>query len=195
MEQEFKYKSYNVKIEPDEDSQNPITDWDMLGTFSCFHDRYDLSNTKEFDDKEELKHYLSNNKVIYLPLYLYDHSGITIKTTPFGDSWDSGQVGFIFASYEKIKKEYNCKYITKKIIEKVKGIFVGEVKVFDDYLTGNVYQYTIEDAEGNHCDSCGGFYETVECLITETKQIIDNITDVRLKDSQLEMFPELVETI
>ena len=38
---------------------------------------------------------LLKDKVFYLPLYLYDHSGITMSTGSFCDSWDSGQVGFI----------------------------------------------------------------------------------------------------
>jgi len=51
---------------------------------------------------------------IILPLYLYDHSGITMNTTGFSCGWDSGQVGYIVMSYEKIRKEYNWKNITKK---------------------------------------------------------------------------------
>ena len=37
-------------------------------------------------------------KYVILPLYLYDHSGITMSTGPFSCPWDSGQVGWIYAS-------------------------------------------------------------------------------------------------
>lgn len=42
---------------------------------------------------------------VLLPLYLYDHSGITMKTSGFSCPWDSGQVGFIYASKDTFKKE------------------------------------------------------------------------------------------
>lgn len=44
-------------------------------------------------------------KFIILPLYLYDHGGITISTRPFSCPWDSGQVGYIYASKDKFRKE------------------------------------------------------------------------------------------
>ncbi len=40
----------------------------------------------------------SLDKYIILPLFLYDHSGITMSTGPFSCPWDSGQVGWIYAS-------------------------------------------------------------------------------------------------
>ena len=39
----------------------------------------------------------ATDKYVILPLYLYDHSGITISTGPFSCPWDSGQVGWIKA--------------------------------------------------------------------------------------------------
>ena len=53
---------------------------------------------------EELHEFI-NADYILLPLYLYDHSGITMNTTGFSCSWDSGQVGFIYASKARFKEE------------------------------------------------------------------------------------------
>lgn len=48
-----------------------------------------------------------NGKLFYaLPLYLYDHSGITMSTTTFSCPWDSGRVGMIFCSHEEAVKEW-----------------------------------------------------------------------------------------
>jgi hypothetical protein len=41
--------------------------------------------------------------LVILPLYLYDHGGITISCSPFSCPWDSGQVGWIYADYDMIK--------------------------------------------------------------------------------------------
>ena len=35
---------------------------------------------------------------VFLPLYLFDHSGITMNTSGFSCPWDSGQVGWIFCT-------------------------------------------------------------------------------------------------
>jgi hypothetical protein len=35
---------------------------------------------------------------------------------------------------------------------------IGEVKTYDDYLTGNVYGYKVIDEQGNEEDSCWGYY-------------------------------------
>ena len=43
---------------------------------------------------------------VLLPLYLYDHSGITMNTGGFSCPWDSGQVGWIFADGNAIRREY-----------------------------------------------------------------------------------------
>jgi len=50
---------------------------------------------------EELMTIIEEKHVI-LPLYLYDHGGITMNTGGFSCRWDSGQVGWIYASKESL---------------------------------------------------------------------------------------------
>lgn len=111
---------------------------------------------KSLIDKAINKHY------IILPLYLYDHSGITISTGPFHCPWDSGQVGFIYVSIENVLKEYNRKKMSKKLRQRAIDLMRSEVNTYDDYLTGSVYGFMIEPAHENNeieCDdSCWGFY-------------------------------------
>lgn len=111
-----------------------------------------------------------------LPLYLYDHSGITMKTGGFSCPWDSGQVGWIYAAKEDIQKAYGA--FTKENLQKAYQCLEGEVETYAQFLEGNVYWYclekflggtvgtesvTPEDAIEDDCfwgmeDSCGGFY-------------------------------------
>lgn len=65
-----------------------------------------LSPTEDFDafTWTELREIASNVNVM-LPIYLYDHSGITISTSAFSCRWDSGLVGFIFCSHERFLSE------------------------------------------------------------------------------------------
>ena len=92
-----------------------------------------------------------------MPLYLYDHSGITIATTPFSCSWDSGKIGFIYITKEKARKEYGWKVMTKKRVEQIENYLQGEVETYDQFLRGEVYRYEVYEGE-EMIDSCGGFF-------------------------------------
>lgn len=103
--------------------------------------------------------------VLRLPLYLYDHSGISMSTGGFGCPWDSGQVGFIYVRVADVKKERGWKRMSPKRNEQVLNILKGEVETYDQHLTGQVYGFEIyehlteEDAEqGEFIDSCWGFF-------------------------------------
>jgi hypothetical protein len=176
-----------IRIVQDQSPESP-REWDNLGTMLCVHNRYDLGdstdiNHNDFDSWAEMeKHlYKKEDAAIVLPLYLYDHSGITISTGSFSCRFDSGQIGFIYISRAKILKEYGRKIVTKALKEKVTTYLEGEVKTYDQYLTGEVYGFIVEEAtemvklsreeyEAGVCDnvesetewaeidSCWGFY-------------------------------------
>lgn len=153
------YKNYKIQIEYDENAANPRTEWDNLGTMVCFHNRYNLGDKNDFS-LEEFKEFIKKEEknIIALPLYLYDHSGITISSKPFSCKWDSGQVGYIYITKEKVRKEYNWKVITKKRREQIIKYLEGEIETYDDFLTGAVYGFQIVDKNGEEIDSCYGFY-------------------------------------
>lgn len=187
------YKGYTIQIEQDTDSLNPREDFDNLGSMVCFHRKYTLGDKKEFSSPESFKEWLKANEkdLVLLPLYLLDHSGITISTDserfracdPQG--WDWGRVGVIYVSKEKIRKEYSLKRnVTKARIEQVKNLLRSEVKTYDDYLTGNVYGYTIKAPDGEDLDdACWGFFGDPKDsgLIEEAKAAIDHTITYRLK--------------
>ena len=104
-------KKYELEVVQDTNPYSPRED-DNLGTMVCFHKRYELGDktdyrTEDYDSWDELKDKLSEDfkDGVILPLYLYDHSGITISTSSFDCRWDSGCVGFICVSKDKIKEE------------------------------------------------------------------------------------------
>jgi len=156
----------------DNDPCDPRND-DNIGVMVCFHKRYTLGDhdqkrngkylvtetSDQFQGWQELEAYLrkENHAVVVLPLYLYDHSGISIRTYKHGyhANWDCGQVGFIYITKEKMKKEG----MTKKQIEKY---LIGEVETYDQYLQGDVYCIVCEkynkDKEPIDYDTCGGYY-------------------------------------
>ena len=154
------YNTYKINIIQDIDPESP-REWDNLGNMVCFHKRYTLGDKHNLDI-DSLPEFLKNK--IYLPIYMYDHSGITIKTSPYNCQWDSGQVGYIYATKEAIKKEFNCKNLTKNILDKVYKMLESEVDIYDKYLTCEVYGYEIFDNVEDFKDSCYGYYDTPEEL-------------------------------
>ncbi len=68
---------------------------------------------------------------------------ITINTSGYSCPWDSGQLGLIYVSKEKVRQEYGIKRVTRFWEEKIKGYLALEVKTFDEFLTGQVYGYRI----------------------------------------------------
>lgn len=90
---------------------------------------------------------------VVLPLYMLDHSGVSISTRGFADSWDSGQVGFVFL----LKKKYLYSCTTKRNyrIADIEKCIEGEVEMYNQYLRGEVYSITVIDAEGNEDTVCG----------------------------------------
>lgn len=147
------YKGIDIEINQDEYPESP-RDWDNLGTMVCFHSRYNLGDKHDYSIEDVQEIYNNSKEYISLPLFLYDHSGITMNTTGFSCGWDSGQVGVIFVSRKKVREEFNVKRISNKLEKKIISYLVGEVETYDQYLTGNVYWYNIDETN----DSCSGYF-------------------------------------
>lgn len=183
----IEYKGYLINIFPDEDSADPRKAFDHLGTMVCFHRRYDLGDRHEFRSPEEFMRFLKDEKPICLPLYLFDHSGITISTENGRfracdpERWDWGLLGFIYVTRESLWKEYNVSRVGRKVFERVTKLLKAEVEEYDHYLTGNVYGYEItkgaEEQGKEVINACWGFFGNPDdYMIPEAKAVIDQIT-------------------
>lgn len=156
---------YTVHIKQDEYPLDP-REWDNLGTMTCSHKSYKLGdeqiNTGDFNSWADVERWLRKEKgaVLVLPLYLIDHSGISISVGGFRNvdpqGWDWGQVGFIWLSRERMKKEYgNC---GQKSMDKAEKVLLAEVNTYDAYIQGDVWYYSLEDEHEEIVGGCGGFY-------------------------------------
>ena len=168
--QELEYKDQVLKIEQDIDAMNPRTEFDNMGVMVCDHGRYTLGDIQldgdSFMDHLENEGLTLNDVALSLPLYLLDHSGITISTRDFNDQWDSGMVGRIYITKQKIRDEYSVKRISKKILKQAEECLLGEIETYDQYLRGDVYGFILykksncdhDEEHLEHIDSCWGFY-------------------------------------
>lgn len=191
-------RKLRLVIEQEESPDDPRS-WDNIGTMLCCHRGYQLGDCnsnketelqlaetcrkygksdEEIDEmtfSEEIQFILDQDDVCGLPLWLYDHSGISISTGRVC-SWDSSFVGLIFVEKDFylaqmcLKDEEGWKEKAKKTLE-------SEIETYSDFLEGNVYMWTLYeptvvirqsmdgkklsrkiDEEGEMVDSMGGFY-------------------------------------
>lgn len=184
------YKGYQISIETDDYPSNPRKEWDNMAHMVCWHRHYDLGDKHDFDSPEDFQEYMKENKVLVFPLYLYDHSGITISMAPFSCPWDSGQVGYIYVTYAELRKEYCTKKVTKSVIEKATRVLRGEVEVYDAYITGEVFGWTIGNDEDENIDSCWGYYGTseIDYMFQEAKSSIDYHIEQAKQEQEKENF-------
>lgn len=161
--EEIKKGNKRAVIVYDEFAEDPRTWFEPLGTMVCGHKRYRLGdeqiNVSDYESWDEIEEYLvkERNAEIILPLYLYDHSGITMNTTGFSCGWDSGKVGYIYISKEKCIEEFGENYDKKKITK----YLIDEVDEYDSYLTGEVYGFKMFETKHrvNRCPHCDGIYD------------------------------------
>lgn len=153
-----------LRIESDPDATTP-REWDTVGVMICFHKKYRLGdphNLKlgDFADWDEIEAHLREQYSIFelLPLYLYDHSGITMSTNAFSCPWDSGRVGFIFMTEETAQKEVSSSMTDAEHHVHARTFLDSEVRVYSQYIEGDVWYWMLEDEEGNVIDSCSGYY-------------------------------------
>lgn len=156
-----------IIVEQDDDATSPYAEdeW-TLSKVALFHKRMNFPNhsglnTDDFESWDALRDALEAEGALgILPVWMYDHSGMTLRVgaeNPFTDGWDSGQVGFVYST-EELLAEWGL------ADESVFFMKNYEVEQYSNFLNGNVFRFRVEDLDGNVLDSCGGYYAEVDAL-------------------------------
>ena len=127
------------------------------------------------------------------PVSAYIHSGVQLSLQggnfhPFDEQgWDTSHVGAVFVS----KAEWRTR-------KKAETVAHGLVETWNDHLSGNVHGYVIEDADGEHVDSCWGFVGDVKgepLALIEAREQVDALTKKGTTDHRgQEVLPFMKET-
>lgn len=192
-------RKLRLVIEQDEFPEDPRS-WDNLETMLCCHREYhlgDCNSNKETEEQlaeicrkygksdeeidemtfaEEIQFILDQDDVCGLPLWLYDHSGISISTGRVCP-WDSSLVGLIFVEKDFFI-EHTCITNEENWKKEAKGMLEDKIEVYNYFLQGNVYMWTLYEPvvvirqsmdgkelsrkineEGKIVDSMSGFYD------------------------------------
>lgn len=158
-------RGYTVKIIQHADAESP-GDRDDTGAFIVTtRNRYfevlqgrDSRGRGGRDAHEVMQDKDFVKKYYVFPLFAYIHSGVALSLGntdyPFDCQWDGGQIGFVFCARDE------WKYRNRKVkgCNGARNYAEGMVTEWNSYLSGDVWGYVIEDANGEHVDSCWGFY-------------------------------------
>lgn len=171
----IKYKGCTIEIVQDPDAPNPRTEWDNVGIMLCKHRNYILGDRKRGEAEpsaDEIIEVTQRKDVLWMPLYLYAHSGITIKAgTPHADwmdstnrfvgdgaGWDTSTVGIIYCTKKQAVEEWGKKKFTKDVEQRAIKYLQGEVENYASYLEGDVVGFIAKAPDGEEIDSCWGFF-------------------------------------
>lgn len=139
-------------IEYDPDPQ-PY-DGDTLGQIAYLESsRYTLGTEAVSHERmNEIAEGIRDGTYIGLPIFAYIHGGATIRAgSGFSCPWDSGQSGFVYVERKRGLEECTTEENVIKCLE-------SEVRIFDAYLTGNVYGWVLYDKGDEVIESCWGYY-------------------------------------
>ena len=153
------------------DSYDNPREWGNTGTIVGWHRRYNLGDEQPGKSPEEWMQDITgwdkecpvsalelfDTLYIWLPVYMYEHSGVALNTGGFSCPWDSGQVGYVFVARDSDT-------IQGMNEEAVFANLRSEIETYSLYLNGEVYTYSVEEWDeemGEWVDTyegCGGFY-------------------------------------
>lgn len=163
MKNEITYKGHTIKIIQDENAESPQSWGDGNLFLVANHRQFYVAEPgakRVPEDPQELVERYGKTHWIF-PLEAYIHSGVRLAFGHEGNfpdrRWDVSQLGFVFVA----KSEW-------RLSRKAREAAATLIKTWNDYLSGDVWGYQI-DEDG---DSCWGFYGYDYCL-QEARSSVD----------------------
>lgn len=148
----FEKNGYKVTIEPDEDVENPREYQNDHAFIVTTRNRYfqvagpngETASTigENLEEWKKTHHVYKLNALIHSGVHL----SIVSDLKQYYMGFDSGQIGFLLVTRDESEIPDADKYAE------------GMVETWNQYLSGDVWGYTIEDGEGNEIESCWGLY-------------------------------------
>lgn len=171
----YSYRGFTINVYADGYVENPRNEEETLGTLYWANDKNVIGGDQDVELKsgDNVNDYIKPEDIT-LPVYMLDHSGQSVSTSPFGCPWDSGMVGYISVSREDALKYFNRKRMTNRLYEMVEDVLRSEIRTLDDYITGRVYYYETVSEGGEVIDSCSGMYGDPEGWLADVYAIVNH---------------------
>lgn len=189
----IKRKGFTLTVFEDdiEDPREYYKDTNM-SKMICFHRKYQLGDKHNFKTPSEFNEWYNKNKdkvACIMPLYLLDHSGLTMSVHDFHDPWDSGQVGYAYILKETLREHNMADDIGS--YDTCRALIETEVEEYDRWLRGvpQYYAFDITDQDDELIECMGVFeFTTLKEMIGEMKERsehkYDFLFDAMLKQNE-----------
>lgn len=154
-------RGYEVTIERDETPQSP-EEYEPDRVFIYADSKHlSVTATKKHMEKEgKLENYTE------LPLYAYVNYGmITISSKPFSCRFDSGRIGSIYVWQDREEE-----------IE-------AWIAMWNQYLSGDVWDVTVKNRQGEVIESCGSIYGIIEAR-REAHELVPDEPDETMSECE-----------
>ena len=160
---------------------NPRADGYGFGTLASFHQRYIFNesemSTDWFEGWDEMYRYIMTPEdkefsedlgeglgaLAALPVYMLDHSSLSFSASKFSCPWDSGQIGFIYATQKDIKD------LDENDVPAIKTMLREAIELYDQWQRGKLWEYRVYDSTKSlevceeTLDTVSGFFSYEEC--------------------------------
>lgn len=151
----------SLKLETGEDGEERLLAWyKSMITGRAGWD--EVENYSDYRDKETLARAVAEcseapsllqGKMVLKTVHRMEHSRVAYSTGSFGDPWDSGAVGFIYADEDDAARFG----IPATDRERIAKILDEEVERYSEWADGETYMVALCDAEGGLIDLVGGY--------------------------------------
>lgn len=202
---EFKINVGGLVVEVTQDDDFTLDYLERLGTIITTNNPYWVGDevfglNTDYEDSEEWQE--KRKKIVeeggvYIPLYAYIHSGVTLWTEGEASRnacrFDSGCIGGVYATIEDIKKRFkygdDCTIETYRTL--ATDLIKNEIKTLDEILNSNVLRWDLYECDPNAInfkswvDGCGGYYGddkfVAESILAEVRPYLSQEQQERLK--------------
>jgi len=144
----IEFSGFTATISQDPDYPDPMRETDAPDVFATWHRRYAFGDDASARwSREEYRKANIGQHDLVLDVYMYDHSGVVFSHSPFADKWDSGWLGWHWISQEAIIRDFTGD------VELAKKWLKARLEVFNNYVSGDVWEVVTTDPRGEEVDS------------------------------------------
>lgn len=134
---------------------------------------------------------LDPKDVIIYPITKHEHGNVSLSLGS-QTGWDSGIIGFVYVSRDKLRGWYPFKRLSKKRLDKLEAVFQEELDLLSAWINGESYAYCISkvtyhkgEEQRETLASCRGFLDDLAYCRQELLAEIEALKDEYVFDMDL----------
>lgn len=156
--EELRLGKFRAVVRAEMDAEDPRPS-DKIGTIITGHSRYEIGDVHCYNGEQQAKHWQKEltsirsalrragsavtpafvqQTLVRLPVYMLDHSGLVFSLEPFHCSWDSGQIGEIYARLDKCRKK-NAATTREDVERRLRT----EFEAWKAWKEDHIYEYVV----------------------------------------------------